>query len=59
MKDKLREAYNKNARLRDKNAVQEWKKEERSLFLSLLLQEQKETLLEIGAGPGKDSAYFQ
>jgi len=59
MKDKLREAYNKNARLRDENAVQEWKKEERSLFLSLLLQEQKETLLEIGAGPGKDSAYFQ
>ncbi len=59
MKNKLREAYNKNAHLRDAKAVQDWKKKERSKFLSLLLQEQKETLLEIGAGPGKDSLFFQ
>jgi len=59
LKSNLREAYNKAACDRDAQAIQNWKLEARSKFLSLLLQGKKESLLEIGAGPGKDSAFFQ
>ncbi len=55
----LREAYNTKAQERDDTAIHEWKLEERGNFLSLLAQEKKKTLLEIGAGSGKDSAFFQ
>ena len=59
IKDNLREAYNKKAEVRDAKTMQDWKMKERDLFLSLLLHEGKESLLEIGAGTGKDSTYFQ
>jgi cyclopropane fatty-acyl-phospholipid synthase-like methyltransferase len=39
--------------------MQGWKIEPRSNFLSLLQKEQKKTLLEIGAGTGRDSKHFQ
>ena len=58
-KNDLREAYNKSAHQRDSVPMQDWKIEERSRFLSLLIQEKKEGLLEIGAGPGRDSLFFQ
>jgi ubiquinone/menaquinone biosynthesis C-methylase UbiE len=56
----LRAAYNEqNAANRDKSPLQEWKLIERQHFLDLLLAEGKETLLEVGAGTGKDSKFFQ
>ena len=59
IKNDLREAYNKSAHERDTGLMQDWKIEERSRFLSLLKQEKKESFLEIGAGPGRDSAFYQ
>jgi SAM-dependent methyltransferase len=55
----LRKAYDLSAIDRDGRAISPWKQEERQAFLDLLIQEQKTTLLEIGAGPGKDSKFFQ
>lgn len=59
LKKNLREAYNKSAHERDSRSMQDWKIEERSRFLSFLKQEKKESFLELGAGPGRDSAFFQ
>src|SRR5665648_263368 len=62
-KDEIRinliQSYNKHARERDKDTTQEWKIAERSKFLSLLQLENKKSLLEIGAGTGRDSKFFQ
>ena len=58
-RDNLREAYDLDAKRRDSSSTQGWKIEERSKFLSLLQQENKCSLLEIGAGPGRDSKFFQ
>ena len=55
----LQTAYNSKAHERDQKAIPEWKLDERKVFLSLLTQEKKKSLLEIGAGSGKDSAFFQ
>ena len=54
----LIESYNNHAKERDAYAVDAWKVEERANFLSLLRQEHKQSLLEIGAGAGKDSKFF-
>src|SRR6202011_916545 len=56
----LRASYSgQSATNRDKSPIQEWKLIERQHFLDLLLEERKETLLEVGAGTGKDSKFFQ
>ena len=55
----LRESYNRNAPDRENYGVETWKVEERRHFLSLLQQAGKQRLLEIGAGPGRDSKFFQ
>jgi SAM-dependent methyltransferase len=55
----LRESYNQKAAERDQYPVSDWKIEERAYFLSLLHAEGKQRLLEIGAGPGRDSKFFQ
>ncbi len=55
----LRSAYNLSAADRQQSSLEEWKLEERQAFLDLLLREEKATLLEIGAGVGKDSKFFQ
>jgi SAM-dependent methyltransferase len=55
----LREAYDKRAVWRDEQGYQEWKEKERANFLAHLQRENKRTLLEIGAGPGRDSLFFQ
>lgn len=55
----LREAYDKYAAERDTYEVADWKAVERANFLSMLQAEGKRRLLEIGAGPGKDSQFFQ
>jgi SAM-dependent methyltransferase len=59
MRDSLRETYDKYAQERDANRIEEWKIAARANFLSLLIEAQKKTLLEIGAGPGRDSQFFQ
>ena len=55
----LRHAYNLSALDRQQSRADDWKLEERQAFLELLQQEEKATLLEIGAGAGKDSKFFQ
>jgi len=57
--DRLRESYNRNAVERERYGIEAWKVEERQHFLDVLTQEGKHSLLEIGAGPGRDSQFFQ
>lgn len=59
LRSNLRQSYDQKAEQRDNRAIQPWKLEVRAHFLSLLHQEQKHSLLEIGAGSGPDSLYFQ
>lgn len=59
LRNNLRESYGRKAQERDARTIQAWKLAERQAFLSLLRQEQKQTLLEIGAGTGIDSKFFQ
>ena len=55
----LRKGYNQMAEERSQKSVAAWKVEERAHFLSLLQQEGKTRLLEVGAGHGRDSKFFQ
>ena len=58
--DHLRSAYNsESAKERDQGRIAPWKATERQAFLELLQQEGKTSLLEVGAGPGRDSLFFQ
>src|SRR5690349_5923505 len=59
LRDNLRKTYDKYAQERESYAISDSKIELRSNFLSLLQKENKKTLLEIGAGPGRDSRFFQ
>jgi SAM-dependent methyltransferase len=59
LRNALRESYNHHAQERESRVKQEWKIGERSIFLSLLQREHKNSLLEIGAGTGHDSRFFQ
>lgn len=59
MKHNLKLAYNNHAQERDMTEMQEWKEKPRKLFLKLIEEEGKKTLLEIGAGPGRDSKFFK
>jgi cyclopropane fatty-acyl-phospholipid synthase-like methyltransferase len=58
IKQNLIKSYNNHAGERDKNKQQEWKIETRNLFFEKLKKENKETLLDIGAGTGVDSKFF-
>jgi len=55
----LREAYNGSAAQRERDDKADWKVVERQHFLDLLQKEGKRSLLEIGAGTGQDSKFFQ
>ncbi|RIK40108.1 MAG: class I SAM-dependent methyltransferase [Chloroflexi bacterium] len=55
----LRDAYNRKVVERAQRQLAPWKIEERARFFALLQQEGKQTLLEIGAGTGHDSKFFQ
>jgi cyclopropane fatty-acyl-phospholipid synthase-like methyltransferase len=57
--EKLRQFYDENAVERDQSGIDPWKAAERQLFLEYLLHEGKQSLLEIGAGPGRDGQFFQ
>lgn len=55
----LRKAYDRQATDRNAGEIAEWKIRERADFLSMLKNEGKNTLLEIGSGPGRDGFFFQ
>jgi SAM-dependent methyltransferase len=55
----LRESYDRKARERNLRPVQPWKAEEQLRFLAMLQSEGARTLLELGAGPGKDGEFFR
>src|SRR5690606_1057073 len=55
----LRSAYDGSAADRDLYKKEEWRLAERTRFLECLRQEQKSRLLEVGAGTGQDSLFFQ
>jgi cyclopropane fatty-acyl-phospholipid synthase-like methyltransferase len=57
-KEILKQAYNNYAHEREKREIVEWKLRIRESFLKLLLNEGKSTLLDIGAGVGRDSEFF-
>ncbi|MCA1063751.1 class I SAM-dependent methyltransferase [Rossellomorea sp. AcN35-11] len=54
----IMESYNKQAIERNSSIVQDWKVKQRELFLNRIHNESYSTLLEIGAGTGKDSLFF-
>lgn len=55
----LRESYDNNADERDAMAKGHWRIEERAAFHARLREQGAESLLEIGAGAGGDSLFFQ
>jgi SAM-dependent methyltransferase len=55
----LRAAYAGSAAARDEFPKSEWKLAERAAFLERLRAEDKKRLLEVGAGTGQDSLFFQ
>ncbi len=59
LKNELCETYNKYAQERESGIIQDWKIAERERFLLALQKENKKKLLEIGAGTGRDSRFFQ
>jgi len=59
IKKNLVKTYDKYAKERTGGKQQVWKRRERKEFLLYLEKEKKKTLLEIGAGTGVDSLYFQ
>jgi SAM-dependent methyltransferase len=59
IKANLIKAYDQQAEQRNKSNIEDWKATERAQFLSLLQKEAKRTLLEIGAGHGRDSLFFK
>src|SRR5215207_2178710 len=52
-------SYDRHAEHRNKGEIEDWKIIERGEFLALLKSEQKQSLLEMGAGHGRDSKFFQ
>lgn len=57
--EQLRTAYDRKVDERAQRSPEQWKIEERAHFLQRLQAEGKQTLLEIGAGTGQDSLFFQ
>ncbi len=58
--EQLRAAYNEqSAANRNQGALPAWKIAERHHFLTMLQHEKKKIFLEVGAGTGKDSKFFQ
>lgn len=57
-KENLVKTYDRYALERDQSQIDPWKAEERERFLQMLKQAKKSTLLEIGAGTGRDGKFF-
>jgi SAM-dependent methyltransferase len=60
IKQALVQTYNNYAEERGmKSSIEPWKVEERAGFLQVLRKNSSTSLLEIGAGPGRDSLFFK
>jgi len=59
LRTNLTMSYNRQAEQRDRSQIDNWKVIERAEFFALLKSEGKRSLLEIGAGHGRDSHFFQ
>ncbi len=59
IKRMLVQAYDRYAAARDGSVFPDWKRAEREGFTQLVKAEGKTTLLEIGAGPGRDCRFYQ
>jgi|GEM_PF-3830028 len=59
IKDNLRAYYDREAEHRAAAGKDPWKRECREAFCTLMQREGKRTLLELGAGAGDDSLFFQ
>ena len=59
IKSNLIKFYNQDAKRRNESEKQEWKLTFRKAFCDIVLNENKKTLLELGAGAGYDSVFFQ
>jgi len=58
IKSNLQAFYNNEAEFRNQSEKEPWKINVRNQFLRSILDENKRTLLEIGAGTGQDSLFF-
>ncbi len=59
-KENLKNYYNQDAARRNRNKIRaHWKIKVRRNFYTIIKQENKKTLLELGAGAGFDSLFFQ
>jgi len=59
IKENIKKYYNTEANLRNSKSVKpDWKIQVREKFYNLVKQENKQTLLELGAGAGYDSQFF-
>lgn len=56
---KLTAFYDRDAERRDAAGIEPWKAAERARFLEALRREGKRSLLELGAGPGRDGLFFK
>lgn len=56
---RLRTSYDRAVEQRDQHDPEPWKQAYRQAFLEQVQAEQGRTLLEVGAGTGKDSLFFQ
>nr|MBN2278495.1 methyltransferase domain-containing protein [candidate division Zixibacteria bacterium] len=51
-------AYDLNAAVRDNDRISSWKAAERKMFLDLQKKSGVRRILDLGSGPGRDSAFF-
>jgi|GEM_PF-5043902 len=58
LRDQLRKAYANDVADRDHRQLPEWKIEMRRWVLEQFLEARVEDLLELGAGVGRDAAFF-
>ena len=59
LKENIKNYYNQEAELRNSKSIrQDFKIRERAKFFNLIKQENKKSLLELGAGAGYDSLFF-
>jgi SAM-dependent methyltransferase len=59
IKQRLQHSYDRQAREREQFEKEAWKVAERARFLSVLRERRLNRLLEVGAGTGQDSLFFQ
>ena len=59
IKSNLIQFYNQDAKRRNESKKQDWKVSVRQEFCDLALKENKNSLLELGAGAGYDSLFFK